>query len=154
MSSAGEVFIEEAGVYLYAHGVEDNEVIEWVQRALRKKINWDDPPYLARTVFLVMTVDYNEGDWGGFGISNSSTEPAILITVSCKKKIVTMRRYVAYEKYLKNSGLFEILEANLEQYPREAHVLQESRVIREYTFDQFCDSETKSLYYEDSKDVS
>ena len=150
MASAGEVLIKEAGVYLYAHAAEDNELIETVQRALKKKLNWDDPPYLARRIFLAMTVGYNEEEFGGFGISKYSTGPSILITVNCRKQLITMKRFLGFEDGLKRMGILEELESNPGKYDEES-TLRKSRIIRTYTFEEFCNSETKSLYYDDSE---
>ena len=65
MSGTAEVYIQEAGVYLYIHGTEgDNQVIQVVQKALRKRVNWRDPAYLARTIFCALVEGTEDGDIG------------------------------------------------------------------------------------------
>lgn len=67
MGDRANVFVKEAGVYLYTHN-EGCKLPFIVQRALSKQWRWTDPPYLARVVFTEMIRGEEENEFG-FGIS-------------------------------------------------------------------------------------
>ena len=70
-------------VYLYTHWL-GYEMPRIVQKALKRKIHWDDSAYLARTVFDEL-VGRNQGSDGGFGISafmQDNEHPLLLIDVA------------------------------------------------------------------------
>lgn len=75
-------------VYLYTHW-RGSEIYGILKKALAKKWRWDDPAYLTRIIFDVMT----EGDHGeetGFGISTSVCDNEhTIIGVNCEKQQVS-----------------------------------------------------------------
>ena len=58
---------EKPAVFLYTHW-SGTELAETVQRALQRRVRWDDSPYLARIIFCAM-VEGQEAEETGFGIS-------------------------------------------------------------------------------------
>lgn len=73
MGDRANVYISDpagdSGVYLYTHsGGTGLPVV--VQKALRRRLRWDDAPYLTRIIFDAMTAGY-QGEETGFGISGS-----------------------------------------------------------------------------------
>lgn len=71
MGDRGQVLVlqrgsKDAGVYLYTHwGASD--LVQDVEKAIAKKWRWNDPDYLARIIFDVMTAECH-GEETGYGI--------------------------------------------------------------------------------------
>jgi hypothetical protein len=81
------VFVKDAGVYLYTHwGGEELPGI--VADALdRGRSRWGDPAYLARIIFCEMIADDVEGTTG-FGISSYMSDnehPIIVVDTSAQR---------------------------------------------------------------------
>jgi hypothetical protein len=78
---------EEKGVYLYTHSFGD-ELPFVVQKALSRKLRWDDGSYLARIIFCEMVKDDIEGELG-YGISAERVgDNHKLITVQPYKQLI------------------------------------------------------------------
>lgn len=93
MGDRGNIAIEQSTtpgdrVYLYSHWG-GSELPGDLKTALAKQWRWDDPAYLARIVFDVMT-RANHGEETGFGISTHrpDNEHPILV-VNCGTQAVT-----------------------------------------------------------------
>lgn len=70
MGDRGNIVIQDSSgrrVYLYTHW-RGSDIPELAKEALRKRWRWDDPAYLARIVFDVMTEGQHDQE-AGFGIS-------------------------------------------------------------------------------------
>jgi hypothetical protein len=105
MGDRANILIKErttdSGIYLYTHW-RGTELPKTLQRALRKKWRWDDPPYLTRIIFSEM-IDGEEKEETGFGISTRETDGMNrVLTVNCEnllisfnEKIWTFHQYIA-----------------------------------------------------------
>ena len=85
----GDVCVKdrESCVYLYTHWGA-GQLPGIVKRALAKKWRWDDPSYLARIIFDVMT-EGSRDEETGFGISTSPAGDAWrLVEVDCAEQVV------------------------------------------------------------------
>jgi hypothetical protein len=90
MGDRGQVFVKDAGVYLYTHWNASN-LIETVRQALAKKWRWDDPEYLARIIFCEM-VRGSETDETGYGIGTQEHGDIwLLITVDTETQTDTIK---------------------------------------------------------------
>lgn len=67
MGDRGNIYVADAGVYLYTHWDGSNLPIV-VKRTLQREERWDDPPYLARILFQELIGDDKEAT--GYGISD------------------------------------------------------------------------------------
>jgi hypothetical protein len=89
MGDRGQVLMKNSGVFLYTHwGACD--LIAGVQRAIAKKLRWDDEEYLTRIIFDEM-IGEEQGKETGFGIGTIKHDDIwLLIVVDCDKKEVTI----------------------------------------------------------------
>jgi len=94
MGDRGQVLIvdydkEDEGVYLYTHwGATD--LVEVVRDAMKRKLRWDDPCYLARIIFSEMIRDEIDGETG-YGIcTNQHGDIWRLVKVNCNTQQVTL----------------------------------------------------------------
>jgi len=88
MGTRAQVFIKDTGVYLYQH-YDGYNLYETVVAALKKKMRWDDPEYLARIIFDEMTKDYR-GEEAGFGIGTTEQgDIEFLIEMDCERQMIT-----------------------------------------------------------------
>jgi hypothetical protein len=73
---------EEQGVYLYTHWG-GSELARTVQKALQRKLRWDDSQYLARIIFCTMISEGGDSLEGevGFGISTAIGDNSYSIIV-------------------------------------------------------------------------
>lgn len=89
MGDRGQVYIKDTKVYLYTHWGATS-LPEDVEKAIAKKWRWDDPDYLTRIIFDVITED-NHGEETGYGIGTQKAGDIWrLVTVDCKKRTVTV----------------------------------------------------------------
>ena len=89
MGDRGQVYIKDTKVYLYTHWDASN-LAENVEKAVAKGWRWNDPDYLARIIFDVMTKGEQGGETG-FGIGTQKHGDIwLLVTVDCKKQTVTV----------------------------------------------------------------
>lgn len=58
---------EDNGVFLYSHWTRES-LPKTLQKALNRRLRWDDTQYLTRIIFDQMTEKYHGGETG-FGIS-------------------------------------------------------------------------------------
>ncbi len=63
---------ETPAVWLYTHWT-GHDLPRTVQKALARRVRWDDPSYLARIVFDQMTAGQH-GEETGFGITTEMTD--------------------------------------------------------------------------------
>jgi hypothetical protein len=96
MGDRGQVLIKswdgKKGVYLYTHWGA-TRLVKNVERAIKKKWRWDDPSYLARIIFDVMTED-SHGEETGYGIdAEMHGDIWRLIIVDCNNRTVEVRDY-------------------------------------------------------------
>lgn len=68
MGERGQIKINDTGVYLYTHWT-GYTLKSILQKALNKKVRWDDAEYFTRILFDVMTE--LEGEETGYGIGTS-----------------------------------------------------------------------------------
>ena len=94
MGDRGQVFVKrfggEDGVYLYTHWGATT-LPQDVEKAIAKRWRWNDPDYLARIIFDVMTED-SHGEETGYGIGiQEAGDIWRLITVDCKAQTIRVR---------------------------------------------------------------
>jgi len=79
---------KDSGVYLYTHwGRESLPGV--LGEALKPKLRWDDPQYLARIIFDKM-VGKNQGGECGFGISSQPGDGTdYVLIVDCDAQTIT-----------------------------------------------------------------
>ncbi len=86
MGDRGNILIE--GVYLYTHWA-GSDLKKILKRALKKRLRWNDSPYLTRIIFCEMIKHDVEGETG-YGISKEvqDNENPIL-EVNVRKQEIT-----------------------------------------------------------------
>jgi hypothetical protein len=78
-------------VFLYTHDLAHN-ILNTVHKTLSKKVNWDDPDYLARTLFCKLVPEEFWNSDKGFGIGTQMYHDIkLLITIDTvlKRIIIT-----------------------------------------------------------------
>lgn len=141
MGTRAQVFIEDAGVYLYNHAC-DNPifVIKAVLSAINRSEEWggDDNEYLAATIFHEMTNRIIKirpdtiGPSGIFGIGNElHGDLDIIVTINCRERTVKTERHPVHPD---DKGEFDPF-----QEKRERHG------VRQCSFDDFRDKGVKAL---------
>lgn len=89
MGDRGQVQIN--GVYLYTHWGA-SELIENVQKAIRKRRRWDDYEYLTRIIFDVMKGDDTTSETGfGIGAIGGGDEGNTQIKITKNNKITIIK---------------------------------------------------------------
>lgn len=91
MGTRAQVFMKDEGVYLYQHW-DGDDLMDKVVRAVQSDVGkgrQNDPEYLTRIIFCEMVKDDVAGETG-YGISTSMHgDIEYLVTVDCKKKVIT-----------------------------------------------------------------
>ena len=78
----------DRGVWLYTHWG-GTELPSKLRKALAMRERWDDPAYLTRIIFDVMT-EGQHGETTGFGISSQAQDGADrVLIVNCQNQTVT-----------------------------------------------------------------
>jgi hypothetical protein len=89
MGDRGQVLMKNEKVYLYTHWGA-SELIKDVEKAIAKRVRWDDEEYLARIIFDEM-IGKNKGEETGFGIGGKKHGDIWrLITVDCDNETITV----------------------------------------------------------------
>lgn len=90
MGDRANVYVKDGetdGVYLYTHWGGDTLPLE-VKKALAKRWRWDDPQYLARIIFDVMSGG-RHGEETGLGItSRVHDNEHLIVQVDCDQRTV------------------------------------------------------------------
>jgi len=90
MSTRGQVFIQDTGVYLYQH-CDGYNLITVVANAIARGQRLDQPEYLTRIIFSEMLFQHYPDllDSTGYGIGRTRHgDVSIVVTVNCKDQIV------------------------------------------------------------------
>lgn len=104
MGDRANVYVKQAGVYLYGHS-SGYDLAATVKRAIARKQRWDDESYLARIIFCEMVGPYVTSETG-FGISatiGDNERPVIIVdterqTVACSGEGYTQSHTVDVSK--------------------------------------------------------
>jgi hypothetical protein len=99
MGDRCNVYIKQAGVYLYSHW--DGETIAvTVRNALARKLRWNDPAYLARIVFQEM-IGEDKAETG-YGISNTIQDNgrSVITLDTDKQTISTDEWHMSFSDYI------------------------------------------------------
>jgi hypothetical protein len=106
MGDRGQVHIKDEDVFLYTHSGAST-LIKDVYMALSKQWRWDDPEYLARIIFDVMTKNNHDSETG-FGIGGEIHEDVwLLIQIDCKNQKI---KVIQHKKIISNTSFDEFIK--------------------------------------------
>jgi hypothetical protein len=105
MGDRANVYVKQAGVYLYTHWG-GTELPQQLQKALAKRWRWNDESYLTRVIFDTMS-EGEQGKETGFGIASwvGDGDDRVL-TVDTDKQTVsisTSGTVYTFDEYIKGT---------------------------------------------------